>query len=604
MDYKLYKEENKFDDITCQILSNRGIQDPEEYLNLDDNCLYDYHLLDNINDAVKCFVEHFDNKDQIAVLVDSDVDGYTSAASMINYIKKLDKNYPVKYIMHKEVKAHGLSDLTTDVIVPEGTKLLIVPDAGTNDFKACSELVKKGIDIIILDHHIVDEDGFKNAKQCIIVNNQMSDRYPNKDLSGVGVVYKFLQALDEEMWNEYADDFLDLVALGNISDVMDVRSYETKRLIEKGLKNINNKAFISLIKAQEFSMNGIVNIHNVQFYITPVINGCIRVGSIQEQEILFRAFIELNEMFEYKKRATKNSPAEVIKETIFERAARLSKNAKSRQDKLRDKAFNEIMKISNDVKDNKVAIFDVSDILENKGLTGVVAVKVADKLNKPCLLVKKYINENGDNTLSGSGRNFDHSPIESLKDTLSNTGLFEYCTGHDNAFGLSFLSDKLDEINEKLNDDLKNIKYDNTYFVDYKLSSSDVDLNLCKEISDMNDLIGQGIDEPLVVIENLLINRSECQMFGKTTNTIKFEEESGINYIQFFCKEGQLLYDWLNESWAEDTGIVVNIIGTPSINEYNGIKTPQVVIKDIEIIEHIFDEDEDMFSDIDEDTAW
>lgn len=157
MRYKLY--ENDFNknysdvDLTHQILLNRGILNPDEYLNLNDSCLYDYHLLDNIEEAVKCFVAHYEKKNKIGVLVDSDVDGYTSASAMINYIKRTDENYPVEYILHKETKSHGLDGLDRDVVIPEDIKLLIIPDASTNDFKPCSDLIDRGLDIIILDHH-------------------------------------------------------------------------------------------------------------------------------------------------------------------------------------------------------------------------------------------------------------------------------------------------------------------------------------------------------------------------------------------------------------------------------------------------------------------
>ena len=110
---------------------------------------------------------------------------------------------------------------------------------------------------------------------------------------------------------------------------MDMRSFETRYFTDLGLLNINNKCLQALIDAQNYSMNGKVNIHNVQWYITPILNGMIRIGSQEEKELLFRAFIEQDEFFEYKKRATKDKPAEIIQESIYDRVARLCKNAKN-----------------------------------------------------------------------------------------------------------------------------------------------------------------------------------------------------------------------------------------------------------------------------------
>ena len=602
MKYRLYHNEIHSNNIIEKILWNRGIKDYKKYLSLDKSVEISYKKLNNIENAVEVFMEHYDKNDIISILADSDVDGYTSASGQYLYIKKLDKDYPVRYIMHKDAKAHGLSK---DVVIPEGTKLLIIPDAGTNDYYQCKSLLEDENcdveDIIILDHHEAEDNGWKNndLEHVIIVNNQMSEDYPNKDLSGAGVVYKFLQALDEATWNEYADEFLDLVALGNISDVMNMTSFETRYLVNEGLKCINNKFFNALIKAQEFSMKGKVNIHNVQWYCTPILNGCIRVGSDEEKELLFRAMIEQDEFFEYKKRATKDKPAEVIQESIYDRAARLSKNAKSRQDKIRDKGVKEISKLINNTYDenNKVVMIDVSDILDNKGLTGVLAIKIAEMFNKPCILLKKFINEDGKIAYGGSARNIDNSPIESLKDVVSSTNSFSLCQGHANAHGVNIELDKVEEAITRFNELLKDVEYDATYIVDYILDCNELEPTLPIEMAQFDDIVAQGVSEPLVAIENIELTRDDISLIGKTSNTLKFTLPNGIEFVQFFCKDGMTLYDWVNETWAAEDSITINVVGQPGVNDYMGTKTPQIVIKDIEIIDRktseLYDDEDD-----------
>lgn len=600
MKYRLYENEIVSDNVLEKILWNRGIKDYKKYLSLDKSVEISYNKLSNITNAVEVFMKHYENNDNISILVDCDPDGYTSAAAMYLYIKKLNIDYPVTYIMHGDAKAHGLSK---DVVIPEGTKLLIVPDAGTNDYEQCQELLKNNIveDIIILDHHQAEENGLKNNKldNVTIVNNQMSDEYINKDLSGVGVVYKFLQALDEATWNEYADEYLDLVALGNISDVMNMTSFETRYLVNEGLKNINNKFLKAMINAQEFSMKGKVNIHNIQWFITPVLNGCIRCGSDEEKELLFRAMIEQDEFFEYKKRATKGNPAETIQESIYDRAARLSKNAKSRQDKVRDKGVEEISKLINNTYDtnNKVLMVDVTDILDNKGLTGVLAIKIADMYNKPCILLKKFINDKNEIVYGGSARNIDNSPIDSFKDIVNETGSFLFGTGHSSAFGVSLKLDKLDEANERFNELLKDVEYDATYIVDYIFEEYELDPLLPIEMAKLEDIVAQGVSEPLIAIENIQITRNDISLIGKTSNTLKFTLANGIEFVQFFCKSGMSLYDWVNETWDTNDSITINVVGQPGVNEFMGTRTPQIVIKDVEIIssneaESLDDEDD------------
>ena len=569
------------------MLKNREIEDWNTYLNLDESVVIPYQKLNNIENAVDLFMKHFNEKSKIGILVDEDPDGFCSASMMYLYIKRMDENYPVDYILHTRAKAHGLSD---DVTIPSDVKLLIIPDAGTNDTEQCKILSENGVDILILDHHEKEEDN----TYALIVNNQMSDNYKNKSLCGAGVVYRFLQALDEENWNEFADEYLDLCALANISDVMDMRSFETRYFTDLGLLNINNKCLQALIDAQDYSMNGKINIHNIQWYVTPILNGMIRVGSQEEKELLFRAFIEQEEFFEYKKRATKDKPAEIIQESIYDRAARLCKNAKNRQDKLKEKSVEQIAKIAQSTPlDDKVVMIDTSDILDN-GLTGVVAIKIAEMCNKPCILLNKFLDKKtGKITYGGSARNVNHSPIDSFKDIVNSTNVFNFGKGHANAFGINLELNKVDEAINAMNNILKDVKYDSTYKVDFILDVEDMSIKLITDLARFEDIVCQGIEDPMLAVENISLTKDCFEIFGKNEDTISFMIDE-IKYIQFRCKEGNCLYDWIQNAWDENDSITFNIVGKPSINEYNGVRTPQVIIEDISVIsESSVSEDED-----------
>lgn len=587
MQYRLYENANNdTSNVLKEVIKNRGIEDYYTYLNLDESVVIPYQNLDNMDNAVSLFMTHFNNKDKIGILVDEDPDGFCSAAMMYLYIKRMDEDYPVEYILHTKAKAHGLSD---DVSTPEDIKLLIIPDAGTNDSKQCKGLSENGVDILILDHHEREEDN----PYATIVNNQISEGYSNKNLCGAGIVYRFLQALDEENWNEFADDYLDLCALANISDDMDMRSYETRYLTDLGLLNISNKCFMSLVDAQNYSMNGKINNHNVQWYITPILNGMIRIGSQEEKELLFKAFIEQDEFFEYNKRATKDKPAETIQESIYERAARLCKNAKSRQDKQREKGVLQISEMAEHIlSDNKVVMIDVSNILD-EGLTGVVAIKIAEKFNKPCILLKKHIDkQTGKITYGGSARNTDNSPIDSFKDIVNSTNILNGM-GHPNAFGIVGLEiDKKDEALAKLNDILQDVEYDSTYRVDFIMDIDDVSLKIVTDLARLEDVIGQGIEEPMLAVENISLTKDQFEIFGKNEDTLSFMIDE-IKYIQFRCKEGNPLYDFLQNAWDDNNSVVFNIVGKPSINEYNGVRTPQIIIEDVVVISTGNDSDDE-----------
>lgn len=562
------------------VLRNRGVKDIHGYLNLTSKAVQDYNDLDGMQEAVQCFIKHYDAQNKIIVMPDSDCDGYTSSAMLYLYIKSLNPDYPVEYVMHQRPKTHGLN--SKDVTIPEDAKLFIIADASTNDAQECNELIAKGVNVIILDHHdsnyqdeSEDETNYQTAEynKAIIVNNQLSKNYKNKDLSGAGVVYRFLQAIDEYLWEDYADNFLDLCSVGNIADVMDMRSPETRYIVNTGLINFRNKFLQALAKAQEFSMHGELNIHNVAWYIAPIINSITRIGTQEERELVFRAMIEQDEMFDYNKRGVG-----VIEENIYDRAARIAKNAKSRQDKQRDKVFNEL-KDAADLNDKVV-------MLESKtaesGLVGLSAMKLADTIKRP-VIIFKAINKNGNVVLSGSCRNFDNSPIPDLKELILKTNAFEFCSGHGNAAGLAIKPENVQAAKEKFEELLESIDFNIPIPCDFVIDMDELTIGFIQTVDNARWIWGTGIKEPVVAIENIAIKRSDINIQGKNFDSVAFTVND-IKFVQFKMTEDNELLSWAS-AWDgnENDEITLNVVGEVSISEYKGIYTPQVIIKESQI---------------------
>lgn len=588
--FKLFSN-YKNDNIKEKFLYDRGITDPKKYLNLSKDDEIPYINLDNINDAVNILEKHISLNSTIGLIPDSDVDGYCSSAILYLYIKKIKPDCNINILYHTKTKSHGLADIESF----DGINLLIVADAGTNDIEECKKLKEIGIDIIILDHH----EKSKDNPYAVIVNNQCSVKYYNKQLCGAGIVYKFLQAVDDMLWYEYADDFLDLVAFANISDVMDMRSYETKYLTEKGLCKINNKFLQALINSQQYSMNGKINIHNVQWYLTPLVNALLRVGSPEEKELMFKAFIEQDAWFEYKKRATKDKPAEVIQESIYDRAARLAKNAKARQDKSREKSVQMIFDQIGENPNDKVIMCDVSELLDG-GMTGVCAIKVAEKYNRPCLLLKKHYDYKTNTIVfGGSGRNINHSPIESFRDLVESNNQFNFAQGHKSAFGIEIPVDNVEKAKEIFNDELKDEDFTKVYLCDFIIPEYDVNESIIYEMTKFTDLIGQGIEEPMIAITDIEVNRDDITIQGKNEDSYCFKIGE-IKFVQFKCKDDNSVMDWLKNSF--DNVAKINIVGNPCISEYQGIKTLQFVIDDVDVLSTSFEDIED--NDEYEDESW
>lgn len=482
------------------------------------------------------------------------------------YIKELDENYPVHYIIHNNNKAHGLAKMNDgDFELPKGTKLFIIPDAGTNDTEECNRLIEQGVDVIILDHHEAEEIASRN--KAIIVNNQISNDYTCKSFSGVGTAYEFAKALDDTFVCDLAKKYLDLVAFGNISDVMDIRSTQTRYYIEEGLKNVNNKFLKALDKAQEFSTKGEVNIHNIAWYWTPICNSMIRIGSLEDRDLLFRAFIEIDEVFPYKKRGSD----EYVDEDIYTRAARLCKNTKSKQDKMRDALCEELKEQVNP--DDKVAVLVATDA--DAGIVGLSCMKLADNIGRPCIVVKDI----GDGKLSGSARNCRNSIVKDFKELVGSTDIFNFAAGHSNAFGCELNADKLDIARKTLNEALENYEYDDTIYCDFILNAYDLDYEFVKTIDDSKWVWGQGVEEPTIAIESIEVAAEDCVVMGKNLDSVAFMH-GGIKYCKFKCQEDDELLQFAN-GLGEDYA-TLNIIGKCSINEYKGNYTAQVIIDDYE----------------------
>lgn len=568
MKYKLIGDNNT-NNIIEQVLINRGVQNYDEYLHLTDSCCDDYKDLDNIDEAVEYFKNHFEVGDDIAVLVDCDPDGYTSAAMIYSYIKKQNPNYPVSYIIHKSNKAHGLTKMDDgDIDIPKGTKLLVIPDAGTNDSLQCNRLIDSGIDVLIIDHHEQEEVGKDN--KAVVVNNQISDNYRNKELSGAGVMNEFIRALDDTNWTTYADDYLDLVALAQVSDVMDLRSFPTRYYVNQGFRQIKNKMFEALISAQDFSMKGKINPTTVAWNITPILNSLIRIGSYEERELLFRAFIEDYEEFDYKKRT-----GEIVKENIYDRAVRLCKNTKSRQDKMRDKLY-AVLETEVDYND-KVVVIVAND--SDPGIIGLSSMKLADSIKRPVVVLRDV----GNGMLGGSLRNYCDSPIEDLKELLNSTGLFK-SMGHANAAGAEIAKKDLQAAKDMLNEQLKDVVYDSSYVCDFILDYNDLDIGFVKDIDSYDWVWCTGIKEPVVVVTDICIARKDIYLQGKNHDSITFEHED-VKYVMFKMQEDNELLRFAS-GWGDDEDtITFDAVVTCSVNSYEGVLQPQCIIKDFNLTE-------------------
>ena len=571
MKYKLIAKPNKNYSPMQQILVNRGIdvKDIEHYLKTSDADILNPDLLDNMAEGVKRLVSAIKNQEKMFLIVDCDADGFTASAALVNYIYKVFPSaMDLLSIQLHEGKEHGIEEKWLEEIVANEYKLVICPDASSNDYEQHKFLKDNGIDVLVLDHHDAEEV----SENAIIINNQLSD-YPNKTLSGVGIVYKFCSKIDELMKIKEADTILDLVSLGMIADMMDMRNFETKHLIQKGLTRIENPFFKALVERQAYSIGETVTPIGVAFYIAPLINATIRVGTQNEKEVMFKAMLNhcAYDMIPSTKRGEKGKT-----EAIVIQAVRNATNVRNRQKKARDNGFEYVEQIiaANNLDKNKIIVVQVSEDLD-KNLTGLIANQLMAKYQKPVLLVR----ETDEGLLQGSARGYDKSELKDLKSFLLESGFMEYAEGHAAAMGVGIYKDKVNALVDYSNTVLANYDFSACYDVDYEYMSNDFKAQDIIDIGSMKSLWGKGVDEAMVVIKGIKITSNNITLMSANKNpTIKITLQNGTSLIKFGASQSEF------KSLKSSGYTEIDVIGTCAINEWQGMITPQILIKDYEVV--------------------
>ena len=518
-------------------------------------------------------IRHIFQEDKIFVQIDSDADGYTSSAVLINYLNSLFPGIAqnnISYRVH-EGKQHGLILET----IPKDVKLVIAPDASSNDYEVHTALRDRGIDVLVIDHHEAD----RISENACIINNQLCD-YPTKSLSGVGMVYKFCSYIDKFLGRDNASQFLDLVALGLIADVMLMRDFETKHLINLGLQEIKNPFFRGMTIKNEYSLNGNITPFGVAFYIAPYINAVTRCGTQEEKLMLFEAMLDFKayEMIPSTKRGFKGAY-----ETRVEQACRNCTNIKNRQTKARDaslKIIEQIIEEENLLKNQILIVKLGAEYAIDKNLTGLVATKIANQFQKPTMILNETRDEDDNLIWAGSGRIFSQSNFTTFREFLDTSGYFEYAQGHQGAFGCAVQADRVDAFTAYANEKLVDFDFTPKYNIDLVYDANYLTVADIMNIASFDNLWGQGVEEPFILVKNLKITKDKIALLkGSTLKITLTIDGQDISLIRFGSSNEE--YELL----CSDLGYVtIDVIGHFQKNIWNGNVSPQISIEDYEII--------------------
>lgn len=597
MVYNLVQERIPELSITEQVCYNRGIDpsDVEGFLNTVDEDVHSPFDLMNMKEAIALLIGTINKNGKTLVIVDSDADGFTSSAILINYLYRVFPSYVDQYLdVHfHQGKEHGI------VLSEHGDELfdynlVIIPDAGSDQGEEHSLLKSKGIDVLVLDHHEIEGELSTDA---VIVNNVLTEGYTNKALSGAGVTYQFCLAIDKLSGRNEAPSLIDLVSVGLIADMMSMLSLETKHLIIKGLDNISNPLIQGLVEKQEYSLGGKPNPIGISFYIAPMINATIRVGTQEEKQIMFYAMLE---KFAYNKVPSTKRGEKGKEEYILVQAIRNCTNIRNRQIKIRDKGTEYIEDLieKENLNDRKALIILMpKDNDVDKRVTGLIANQLLAKYKKSIILAREGVDEEtGVKYYSGSARGLQVDSESNFKEFLANSGLFEYTSGHPNAFGCCIAETNLDAFYDYIDKNIEEVDSEYTtgsYTVDFVFDTqlnpfkeNDI-LSSLREIIELKKFWGRDFEEPLVAIKGIEFdssNRSIQLLSADKNPTIKIScNNSGLDLLKF--KSSQEEFEELTSHLRQhpNGSVLIDVIGKPSLNCFRGEESVQLFISEYKV---------------------
>lgn len=584
---------------TTQIFLNRGLKpnDFKTYFNSTDDNINSPLLLEEslLKRGAKMLLDSVSQYKKILVVVDADCDGYTSSALLINYMYELWPVYVlnhVKWFIHSG-KQHGLNDC---IDIAMKYDMVILPDSSSGDASFHERLAAKGIDVLVLDHH---ESNIVNYDVACVINNQLCE-YPNKELSGVGITWQFCRYIDSLINKDIANNFLDLVALGNVADMQSMLSIETKHLIFKGFQtdNVRNPFIFTMAQKNSFSLNKADYKPSAQsglqfspmgaaFFIAPFVNAMVRSGTQEEKELLFDSMLIFKAFDQIP--STKRGHKLGEMERRVDQAIRVCTNVKNRQTKAQDEGVeyleNQIEKYN--MLQHKILLFLLEPGEIDKNIAGLIATKFAAKYQRPCCILTKVVEETEEGkrtSYQGSARGYDAVGITNFKDLCAGSTSCIYAAGHQSAFGLGlgydyegaeevngeFIYQFLDYIDEKL----KDVTDEPIYYVDYIWNATAADGEKILEIANLNNYLGKDFDRPIVMIKDLEVTQDNFKIMK--SNTLKFQLPCGIDMIKFGGTEDEIT--------IFNTGVTINAICKCCANEWNWNIDPQLQLLDYEII--------------------
>jgi len=556
---KLEEFQKFFHPILSKILIARNFKNPKEaenFIEIKWENNFDPFLFKDMGKAVKRIFQAIRQNEKILIFSDYDADGIPGAVALSEFFQKINyQNFEI-YIPDRNKDGFGLNSKVIEKIKKENFKLVITIDCGTNDFFEAQELQKNNVDLIITDHH---KDGENTAPAFAIINHQIDgEKYPEKVLSGAGVVFKLIQGLIKygkenkiknlenlkEGWEKW---LLDLIGIATICDMVPLKgenrifAHYGKLVLQKTFRN----GILKILNDSKLEQEKI-SCQDIAFSIGPKINAA---GRLDDPLIAFKALSRGKEAIDYAWNLEK-----------------INQKRKTKISGIMRKVYNRLDKRS---EINSVIVIGDKDW--NLGILGLIASKIVEKYKKPAFVWTEL--EKG--KIKGSVRGNDEVSVYDLMEKTKN--FFVSFGGHLNAGGFETDFQKIHKLEEELS---KNYSFaekilKEKILIDAQIEIDDLNQELFDEIKKLSPF-GMSNPAPLFLIENLGIQK--INFFGRNKEHLEiiFEKNDGekIKAISFFYQEKLPNFD---KKENEKISIIFNL----EKNYFNGKDELRMRIVDI-----------------------
>lgn len=538
----------KISPLTAIILYNRGVKEDNDiktFLSKSLGVMHDPYLMKDMEKAPERILLAKERGEKITIYGDYDVDGITSIAILYKHLAEMGISVDY-YVPDRMQEGYGVNREALDKIQKKGTSLIITVDTGITAVEESEYAKEIGLDVIITDHHECKE---RIPDVYAAIDPKQKDcPYPFKSLAGVGVVFKLIQALDEQKsLPALMDKYADLLCLGTVADISPLVN-ENRVIVTEGLKRFKNTKNVGLKALIDVSTNGkAITTSTIGYTIAPRINASGRLGCASRSVELFLT--------------NDTKKAHELAESLCE------ENTLRQQTE--QKMFKEALDYIEEhpeIKDDKVLI--IAHENWHHGIVGIVSSKITEKFYKPSIL---FAIDGGE--AKGSGRSVQgynlFGSLEQCSDVLEKFG------GHELAAGLTIKADRIEEFRKRINaiseDTIDETTMVPTILLDAVIKVPYITLDT---VNDINQLQPFGVDNPtpFFAVRNIKIHKISVMSEGKHLRMTLFKDGKYLDSVGFGMGE---YFQYLKE------GDFIDVAFSLDINDYKGFQNVQLILKDI-----------------------